>query len=170
MVSRFLKSRSGWSCPTRLAGQAGIELKHVPYTGAGPIYAALLGGHVDIGLAQISWAQGAAKEGKVQILGLTASRRSSLDPTIPTLAEIGFTGYAADQWIGALAPRGTPAQIIDTMNRVIHAWVSSDAGKEALRNVGVEASGGTSAQLAQMQRDGTQTWRTVIQARNIKLE
>ncbi len=83
--------------------QTGVDLNHLPYQGATPAYAALLGGHLEFVLAQVPWAVATAKEGRVRILGVTSAQRSSLDPSIPTMAELGFKDYAVEQWVGIFA-------------------------------------------------------------------
>ncbi len=153
-----------------LERQNGIELNHVAYSGAGPIYTALMGGFVDMTLAQVSWATGAAKEGKVQILGLTSARRTALAPEIPTLAEAGFVGYAAEQWVALYAPRGTPAPVRAKLASALAAWLATPEAREQLKGVGIEAGNGNAAQIAERQKTETIVWAQVIQQKNIRLD
>src|SRR5450830_1795677 len=101
-----------------LEQQSGVDLNHLPYQGATPAYAALLGGHIEFALAQVPWALAAQRDGKVQILGVTSAQRSTLDPSLPTLAELGFKDYAVEQWVGLFAPRGVPADLRERLGRV----------------------------------------------------
>lgn len=153
-----------------LERQNGIELNHIAYSGAGPIYTALMGGFVDMTLAQVSWATGAAKEGKVQILGLTSARRTALAPEIPTLAEAGFSGYAAEQWVALYAPRGTPSPIRSKLGQALAGWLATAESQQQLRSVGIEAGNASASQLAERQKAETSLWAQVIQQKNIRLD
>lgn len=153
-----------------LEQQNGVNLNHIPYNGAGPIYTALMGGFVDMTLAQVSWATAAAKEGKVQILGLTSAKRTALAPEIPTLSETGFVGYAAEQWVALYAPKGTPASVREKVGKELAAWVATPDGQEQLKGVGIEASAASAAQVAERQRLETATWGQLIKQKNIHLE
>lgn len=152
-----------------LEQQAGIELHHVPYQGGAPTYAAVLGGHVDMVLAQLSWAAATAAEGKVQVLGVTSRRRSPLAPELPTLAEVGLSGYAAEQWLALFAPKGVPRTLVDLVNGHVNAWLATPEARAQLASGGIEAGGGSPAQLAQRQRDDIVMWGKVIKERKIQL-
>lgn len=153
-----------------LERQNSIELNHVAYSGASPIYTALMGGFVDMTLAQVSWATGAAREGKVQILGLTSARRSTLAPEIPTLAEAGFVGYAAEQWVALYAPRGTPAPVRTRLAQALSAWLATAEAQQQLKSVGIEAGNSTAAQMAERQKAETSAWAQLIAQKNIRLD
>lgn len=153
-----------------LEQQNGIELNHIPYNGASPIYTALMGGFVDMTLAQVSWATPALKEGKVQILGLTSAKRTSLAPEIPTLSEAGFSGYAAEQWVALYAPKGTPPAIRDRLTRELAAWLATPEAQRQLKDVGIEADAADAALLAERQKAETAVWAKVIKQKNIRLD
>jgi tripartite-type tricarboxylate transporter receptor subunit TctC len=150
-----------------LEQQAGIELNHVPFQGAAPTYTAILGGHVDMALSQVPWALGAAREGKVQVLGITSGQRTSLAPAMPTLAEAGFKGYAAEQWVALFAPKGVPPAVRERINREVNAWLATPEGQSQLREGGIEPTGGTAAQLAERQKSETASWGRLIRQKNI---
>jgi len=152
-----------------LEQKAGIELHHVPYQGGAPTYAAILGGHVDLALAQVSWATASAAEGKVQLLGVTSRRRSPLAPELPSLAELGFSGYAAEQWLGLFAPKGTPRFALDAINGHVNAWLATPHSRAQLAGGGVEATGGTAAQLTELQRADIAAWGKVIKDGRIRI-
>ena len=152
-----------------LERQAGIELNHVPFQGGAPTYAAVLGGHVDLALAQVSWATATARDGSVQILGVTSPRRSSLAPDVPTLSEIGFAGFAAEQWLALFAPKGTPPRIVELLNAQVNAWLATPEARSQLAAGGIEPTGGSQAQLAERQRDDIALWGRIIKERNIKV-
>ncbi|WP_051442937.1 Bug family tripartite tricarboxylate transporter substrate binding protein [Curvibacter gracilis] len=153
-----------------LEQQSGVDLNHLPYQGATPAYAALLGGHIEFALAQVPWALAAQREGKVQILGVTSAQRSTLDPSLPTLAELGFKDYAVEQWVGLFAPRGVPADLRERLGREVNAWLKTPEAQTALRAAGVEPGGGTPEQLASRQKAESVFWQRLIRARNITVE
>jgi tripartite-type tricarboxylate transporter receptor subunit TctC len=148
----------------------GVQLNHIPYTGAGPIYTALMGGFVDMTLAQVSWATGAAKEGKVQILGVTSARRTSLAPELPTLSEAGFVGYAVEQWVALYAPKGTPAAVREKLAKALAAWQALPEARSALAAVGIEAGQADAGRLSERQRMETQVWSELVRQKNIHID
>lgn len=121
-------------------------------------------------LAQVSWATAAAKEGKVQILGLTSAKRTALAPEIPTLSETGFVGYAAEQWVALFAPKGTPSSVRNKVAHELAAWLATPEGRSQLAAVGIEAGAANAAQVAERQRSETATWGQLIKQKNIRLE
>ncbi|KAF1044638.1 Bug family tripartite tricarboxylate transporter substrate binding protein [Xylophilus sp.] len=153
-----------------LEQQTGVDLNHLPYPGAPPAYAALLGGHVDLALAQVPWAVGAAKDGKVRILGVTNATRSALAPSIPTLAEIGFKDYAVEGWVGLYAPRGVPVDMREHLSREITAWLKTPEAQSVLQAGGVELKPGTAEQLLEHQRNEQAFWQRIIRSKNINLD
>lgn len=151
-----------------LERDAGIELHHVPYQGGAPTYAAILAGHVDLALAQVSWALPMASQGKVQVLGITSARRTPLAPNLPTLAELGLPGYAAEQWLALFAPKTTPAAVIEQVNQHVNAWLATPEARGQLAAGGIEAAGGPAQQLLKREREDFERWGKVVQERGIK--
>ena len=152
-----------------LQQQAGIKLHHVPFQGGAPTYTAILGGHVDMALAQLSWAKPASAEGKVQLLGVTSQRRSTLAPDLATLAELGFKEFSAEQWLALYAPKGVPRGATDLIGRHVNAWFATQEARNQLAGGGIEPAGGSPAQLAGLQQRDTATWGHVIKAAGIRL-
>lgn len=150
-----------------LEQQAGVQMVHVPYLGAAPALAALLGGQIDMMIAQGSWAEQQAKAGKVQIIGMTSTRRSALYPAIPTVAEQGYPGYAAEQWVSLFVPKGVPAPVRARLNKEINAWLATDKAQALLKDIGLEPTGGTPEQLAEHQKKEMALWGAVVKARSI---
>jgi tripartite-type tricarboxylate transporter receptor subunit TctC len=153
-----------------LEQQTGVDLNHLPYPGAPPAYAALLGGHVDFALAQVPWAISAAKEGKVKILGVTNAKRSTLAPSLPTMAEVGFKDYAVEGWVGLYAPKGVPAQTRNYLVKEIGAWLESPEGQTIVQAGGVEPAVGDGEQLLARQKNETAFWSSLIKDKNLNLD
>ncbi len=153
-----------------LEQQTGLDLNHLPYNGAPPVYTALLGGHVDFAVTQLPWAVANAKDGKVRILGITNATRSSLAPSVPTMAEAGFKDYVVELWMGLYAPKGVPAEIRDPLVREIGIWLKTPEALSLMQAAGAEPQGGTAAQLLARQQNETAFWQRIIKARNINLD
>jgi len=104
----------------RLEQMANIKLTQVPYRGAGPALADVLGGHVPILVSNISVAAPDVATGRLRPLAVTAPERSPLLPDVPTVAESGFPGYQISEWFGFIGPAGLPYDIVERMNKAIN--------------------------------------------------
>ncbi|MBO0759446.1 MAG: tripartite tricarboxylate transporter substrate binding protein, partial [Bradyrhizobiaceae bacterium] len=119
-------SGSGIHLGTELfASMAGITLTHVPYKGSGPALTDLLGGHVAIYFSSLPPAIGLVKEDKLRALAVTGPTRSAIFPDLPTVAEAGLPGYEAVLHYGIVAPAGTPAPIIEKLNKALRAALAN---------------------------------------------
>ncbi len=152
---------------TMMEQQAGIQLLHVPYQGVAGAMGALLAKQIDMLLVPVPWAEGQRKVGKAEILGLTSEKRAAAFPDVPTIAEQGFTGFAAEQWIGLYAPKGTPAAVRDALNKEVNDYLKTPAGIAAIKDLGFEASGGTARQMADKQASDMARWGNTIRERKI---
>lgn len=109
---------------------AGINMKHVPYRGAGPAMVDVIGGSVEVMFDAITTAAPQIKDGKVRALAVTGVKRSPVFPDIPTIDEAGLPGYAIDGWLGVVAPAGIPPEAM--------AWLDKQIGV-AMRSPEIEA-------------------------------
>ncbi|XAH21842.1 tripartite tricarboxylate transporter substrate binding protein [Xylophilus sp. GW821-FHT01B05] len=121
---------------TRLTGTA---MNHIPYKGAAQAVTDLMGGQVDSSFATLGSVLPQVRSGKLTALAVAAPQRSALLPEVPTFAEAGVQGYAADAWYGLLAPAGTPPAIVATLTRVATDFARAPATVEKLRGLGMEA-------------------------------
>ncbi|QRF63297.1 tripartite tricarboxylate transporter substrate binding protein [Variovorax paradoxus] len=153
-----------------LEQQRGIEMNHVPYNGAPPTYVALRGGHIDFILAQVPWAVDATTDGKARVLGITSATRTTLAPSVPTLAEAGLEDYVFESWMGLYAPRGTPAKFREAMSKELTAWLQTPAARTELAPAGAEPSIGDATQLLKRQTKELEFWRRIVKARSISIE
>src|ERR1700732_2995873 len=112
----------------------GTDLVHLPYRGAGPALIDLLGGQVQVLFATMSSSIGYVRDGRLRALAVTSATRSSVLPDIPTVAEF-VPGYEASFWSGIGAPRNTPAEIIDKLNREINAALADPKMKVRLADL-----------------------------------
>jgi tripartite-type tricarboxylate transporter receptor subunit TctC len=120
-----------------MAHMAGIKLSHVPYRGAAPALADLLGGHIPLLFSAIPNVHSHIGASTVRAIAVTSAKRSSLAPDVPPVAE-ALPGFDATLGYGLLAPAGTPRPIIDRLNRELRAVLSNAAVLKLLRNEGVE--------------------------------
>jgi tripartite-type tricarboxylate transporter receptor subunit TctC len=146
---------------------AGVRLVHIPYKGAGPALAALLGGEVQLMIATLGSCLPHVRTGKLRDLAIAGERRSSLVPQVPTVAEAGVPGYAADSWYGLVAPRGTPPEIVNLLNREIAAALDREEVRAQFVALGFEPASSTPAQFADYLKSEIVKWGRVIKESGI---
>ncbi len=149
---------------------AGVRWTHIPYGGGGPAASAVMGGQVDLTFLPTSVGTPFVKSGKLKALALSTARRSTLLPGLPTIAESGVDGFAAEAWSGILAPAGTPAPIVNRLNAAIVKAVQAADYRNLLEERLIEPVGSTVDQFAQRLRDDVAKWRRVAREGNIKPE
>ncbi len=141
---------------------AGIRLNHVPYKGMGPALTDLLGGQVDSVLLSLQGSSGHFGTGRLRPLAITSSARSPLMPDVPTVAESGVPNYKLTLWYGLAAPRGTPAPVIETLNRAVREALAAPDVQTALRQGGTDPIGSSPAELTAFVESEVATWKTLI--------
>jgi tripartite-type tricarboxylate transporter receptor subunit TctC len=148
---------------------AGVDFVHVPYRGAGPALTDLLGGQVLISFAGISGSIEYVRSGKLRALAITTATRSEALPDIPTVSEF-LPGFEAGDWLGVGAPKNTPAEIVDRLNKEITAGVADPKIKARFADLGGTPLALAPAEFGKLLADETQKWAKVIRAANIKPE
>ena len=144
-----------------LAQTAGVQMTHVPFTGAGPAVVALLGGQIDAVSSGPATVLQHIRAGKLRALAVAAERRSSFLPEVPTLADT-LPGFNASVWFGIVAPPKTPAALAEQISRAVaEALKLADVSKQ-LVDMSMEAVGGTPAEMAQYLREESRRWGAVI--------
>jgi tripartite-type tricarboxylate transporter receptor subunit TctC len=152
-----------------LKSQAGVYALHVPYRGSAPALQDLLAGQVDfffdpgIGLAHV-------RAEKLRLLAVAGMRRSAAFPNVPTLDEIGLKGFDAGQTHGFYAPAGTPAAVVDRLNREINRILATQAVKAQIDTIGAEATPLTVQQFATVMADDGKRYGAIIKERQIKAD
>ena len=159
---------------THLAGElfkimAGVNLIHVPYRSNGYALTALLGGQVDVLFPSLSSSIEYIRTGKLRGLAVTIAMRSEALPDLPTVGEF-FPGYEISAWYGVGAPKGTPAEVIDKLNREINVILADPNAKARLADLGGTALVGSPADFGKYIADETEKWGKMIQALNIKAD
>jgi tripartite-type tricarboxylate transporter receptor subunit TctC len=148
---------------------AGVDFVHVPYRGAGPALADLLGGQVMISFAGIAGSIEYIRTGKLRALAVTTATRSQALPDVPTVSEF-VPGFEAGDWLGVGAPKHTPAAIVDKLNGEIATALADPKIKARFADLGGTAFALTPAEFGKLLADETQKWAKVIRAAHIKPE
>ena len=167
-------SSPGVGTISHLAGElfkmmAGVNLVHVPFGGNSPALTALLGGQVDVSVASLPSSIEYIRTGKLRGLGVTTAMRAEALPDVPSIGEF-VTGYDVTAWYGVGAPKGTPVDIIDTLNKEINAGLADPKLKARLADFGGTPLVLSPADLGKLIAQETEKWGKVIRAANIKPE
>jgi len=149
--------------------RAGVNVVHVPYRGAGPALADLLGGQVEFMFAAAASTIEYVKTGKLRALAVTTTTRSEALADVPTVAEF-LPGFEASSWFGVGAPKATPAEIVDKLNKEVNAALDDPKMKARLADLGGTVLPGSPADFGKLIADETEKWGKVIRAANIKAE
>jgi len=162
----------GNGAPSHVSGElfkimTGVNLVHVPYGGGGPALVDLLGGQVQVNFTTMSLSIEHVRAGKLRALAVTTATRSPLLPDIPTVAEF-VPGYESSFWTGVGAPKNTPAEIVDTLNKEINTALADPTIKARLVDLGGTPLPGSPADFGKLIADETEKWGKVIRAANIK--
>jgi tripartite-type tricarboxylate transporter receptor subunit TctC len=147
----------------------GIGLTHVPYRGLAPALTDLIGGQVHVCFANLPGSIEYVKAGKLRALAVTTTTRSEALPDIPTVAEF-VPDYEASSTFGIGAPRNTPTDIIDRLNKEINAGIADPKIKARLSTFGGKALAGSPADFGRIMAAETEKWGKVVRAGNIKAE
>jgi tripartite-type tricarboxylate transporter receptor subunit TctC len=132
---------SGPGTPYHMAGElfkamSGTNIVHVPHKASGDARNSVIGGHVQLMFDAITTMRPIAESGKVRALATTGAKRSTLMPDLPTVSEAGVPGYEATIWLGVMAPKGTPPEVVKLLNTQINKVVDLPAVKEAWAKMG----------------------------------
>jgi len=167
---------SGNGASSHLAGilfnrMAGTKIMHIPYKGTGPALNDLLGGQVSMSFTDILTALPYTKAGKLRAIGLASAQRSDALPELPTLSEQGLKGYDVSVFFGIVAPKDTPADVVNTLNQAFKTALSDPAIEQTLRMQGiVEAQDKTPQGLSSFITTEVPKWRELIQSANVSID
>jgi tripartite-type tricarboxylate transporter receptor subunit TctC len=147
----------------------GVDMVHVPYRGQGPALTDLLGGQVQILFAAAPGTTDYVKTGKLRALAVTTATRMQEMPDIPTVGDF-VPGYEASQWYGFAAPKNTPAEIVDRLNKEINAAIADPGMLARLAAIGGQPIPGAPAEFGRLIAEETEKWGNVVRAAGIKPE
>jgi len=148
---------------------AGIDMIHVPYRGGAPALADLIGGQVQVMFSPLPESLGAIRSGQVRALGVASAKRVEALPDVPTVAET-VPGFEASTWQGIGAPKGTPPEIIERLNRQINAALADPKIKGRLADLGSIPTPMSPADFKKLIVAETEKWAKVIRTANITLQ
>ncbi len=148
---------------------AGVDLLHVPYRGAAPALTDLLGGRAQVMFESVTTLVSYIQAGKLRALAVTTPKRSPLLPDVPAIAEF-VPGYDANTWFGIAAPKQTPADIVDLLNKQINAGLTDPTISKRLAALGTTPLIGSPADFEKIFVSDTAKWAKVIKAASIKQE
>ncbi len=148
----------GSGSPMHILGElfgraAGVKISHVPYKGVAPAVNDLLGGHVPVTYMTLGPLAPHLATGKVVVLAVTQAQRSPLAPQVPTLAELGIKGVEVSAWQGLFAPKGTPAAVVQTLNRHMNEILKMPDVVAKMATFGALPAGGEPARLEKTNAD-----------------
>jgi tripartite-type tricarboxylate transporter receptor subunit TctC len=150
--------------------KTGTDVLFVPYKGGAPALTDVMGGHIDMTFNNKSTVLAQLKDSHLRALAVTSAARWQEQPQIPTLNELGVSGFPTEVIFGVLAPAGTPTAIIQLLNQTINEALRSADVRANLENLGVDARIGTSQELASVLAEQARQWQTVIDVAGIKIE
>jgi tripartite-type tricarboxylate transporter receptor subunit TctC len=166
---------SGPGTPYHMAGElfksmAGIDVVHVPYKGSSGARTDILAGQVQIMFDAVTTMTEQVKAGKVKALATSGRARSEVLPDVPTLGEAGVPGYEATIWLGIMAPRGTPQEVVSRLNEAISKIAGAPEVKQQWSRQGAVPMVMNPAAFAKYLNDDITKWNGVIKTANIKLD
>ena len=153
-----------------LASRAGMKMNHVPYRGSGQATTDLISGVVAMAIPGTAGMVGHIKAGKLRALAVTGATRSPELPDVPTVMESGVPDFEAYVWMGLLAPKGTPAPIVERLNRDVVAVLGEDGVKRYMATAGIEIVGSTAAEFGRFFRREKDLWAKVIRDTGAKID
>jgi tripartite-type tricarboxylate transporter receptor subunit TctC len=162
----------GNGAPDHMSGElfkamAGVGILHVPYRGVAPAIADLLGGQVQVIFGTMPAVIALIKSGKLRALAVTTAARSDQLPDVPAIGEF-VPGYEASQWYGIGAPKGTPAEAIERLNRETNAVLADPKMQARLAELGASVLPGSPADFGKLLADETAKWAKVVKLSGVK--
>ncbi len=142
----------------------------VPYKGAAPLLAGLIGGQTDFTIDQLTSSVSNIKSGRIKLLAVTSASRSPYFPDTPTLKESGVENFNMGSWLALAAPKTTPAEIIEKLNSAVNQALQDPLFKESLSQFAATPTGGSPAELTQLMHAESETVKFVVQTAKISVE
>ena len=147
----------------------GVEMQHVPYRGSAPMITDLISGHVQVAFDNLPASIEQIRAGKLRALAVTTINRSDGLPDVPSISEI-LPGFEASAWIGVGAPKNTPSEIIDKLNKEINAALANSDIRARFAELSGVILGGSPAEFSKLISDEAEKWAKVIRVANVKPE
>jgi tripartite-type tricarboxylate transporter receptor subunit TctC len=153
-----------------LARDTGIKFNHIPYKGTGPAISALLGSEVQVTIVDIAPLIPQIKAGKLRALAVTTSRRSTMLPDVPTVAEAGVPGYEVPIWTGLVVPKGTPAEVTNPLKEALKEILAEKDVVMRMEALGMEPGNTDSAAFARQISGDLAKWTSIAKSTKFKAD
>jgi tripartite-type tricarboxylate transporter receptor subunit TctC len=165
----------GIGTSAHLAGElfknmAQVDLTHVPYKGAAPAITDLLGGQIELMFTTVASVASYIEGGQLRALAVTSAQRSPAFPDLPTIAEAGVPGYAAESWYGLYAPAGTPAEAVARLNASVATAIRAGTFKKLETREGLTFAPGTPEDFDRYVRGEAARWHDLVSAAHIQAQ
>jgi tripartite-type tricarboxylate transporter receptor subunit TctC len=165
---------AGTGSPVHVAGElfmmlTGTKLVHVPYRGSAPAITDMLGGQMQVIFDTVPTSLEHIRAGKLRPLAVTTTKRLDVLPDVPTVADF-LPGFEAGAWQGLCAPKGTPVDIINRVNREVNAALADPKMKRQLEDLSLRMMSGTPADFGKLIADDTEKWAKVVRFAGIKAD
>jgi tripartite-type tricarboxylate transporter receptor subunit TctC len=166
---------AGSGSSSHLAGalfesMTGTRMLHVPYKGSAPLLTDLLAGRVDLAFDSYTVYAEHIKSGRVRALGVTSTRRLAALPTVPTIAEAGVPGYEVSNWLGVLAPAGTPPAVLARLHAALGRAMATPALRTQLTDLGIEPVFGSPEAFGALIRAEIPKWAAIVRTSGAKAD
>ena len=149
---------------------AGLDIVHVPYKGSSLALPDLMAGSSSMMFDSIPASMPHVKSGKLRVLAVASTKRMAMLPDVPTVAESGMTGFAADNVFGIMAPKGTPPQAIAVLARAVRTALDSAELRQRLQDQGVELRYTPAEEFSKVVDQEFRTWGKAVEQAKVKLE
>jgi tripartite-type tricarboxylate transporter receptor subunit TctC len=149
---------------------AGLDLLAVPYKGGGPASTALLSGEIDMMFEQTYAALPSIQAGKTRALAVTSDKRLPSLPDVPTMAELGYPQVTVSNWLGVIAPKGTPKPVVAKLNDAFNKALADPALREKITSPGNVVGGGSPEEFAAFIAAEGKRWSALVKAKGIRME
>jgi tripartite-type tricarboxylate transporter receptor subunit TctC len=150
--------------------QADIAITHVPYRGGMPSLMAAISGEVQLVFSDIVPAMPQVRDNRLTALGLTGLRRARVAPDIPTFDEQGLSGFSITAWIGAVAPKGTPADVVQKLNGEIGRALKDPDFANQIASIGIDPLGSTPEEFSAFLAKEIPRWKEIVLEAEVKVE
>ena len=153
-----------------LSRDAKADMVHVPFAGGAALLGALVGSQVSAGIDVVLETLESHRAGKVRVIGTSGDKRSSVLPDVPTLKEQGYPNMVAQGWFAMYAPAKTPPAAIEAVNRALNKALAQPDVLDRFAKLGLEAGGGSPADLSALERSSTARWAPVVKATGFRAD
>ena len=150
--------------------EAGVDVKHIPYKGVGPMLADTIGGQVEMVVSALPTVQGHLKSGALRAIGVGGTARSAAAPEIPTIAEQGLPNYNVEGWFAVIAPKGLPADQVKRLHTAFTAAFAAPEVQEAMAKQGNTIRLSTPEAAGQFFKTELEKYARLVKKAGVKLD